>query len=167
MSENNYQIRWMIKKNLSEVLEIERESFEFPWMEEEFLCALRRRDCILMVANNYYNIHGFMIYEFHESKFNVINFAVKPEYRRIGIGRTMIDKLKNKIDIQRRNEITMLVRDSNLGGQLFLKSQEFKATNVFRNAFENYDNSNDDGYLMSYNVDRCSERFDNIYLKAS
>ncbi len=44
------QIRWMIRRDMAEVLRIERESFEYHWTEEDFLCCLRQRNCIGMVA---------------------------------------------------------------------------------------------------------------------
>ncbi len=31
------QIRWLIRRDMDEVLAIERSSFQFPWTEEEFL----------------------------------------------------------------------------------------------------------------------------------
>ena len=33
-------IRWMIRRDMPEVLEIERKSFEFPWFEEDFIRCL-------------------------------------------------------------------------------------------------------------------------------
>ena len=43
-------IRWMIRRDMAEVLDIENESFEFPWQEEDFLRCLKQRNCIGMVA---------------------------------------------------------------------------------------------------------------------
>ena len=43
-------IRWMIRRDMPEVLDIERDSFEFPWSEEDFMRCLRQRNCIGMVA---------------------------------------------------------------------------------------------------------------------
>ncbi|MEM1305855.1 MAG: ribosomal-protein-alanine N-acetyltransferase RimI, partial [Planctomycetota bacterium] len=43
-------IRWMIRRDMQEVLGIEQESFEFPWLEEDFIRCLRQRNCIGMVA---------------------------------------------------------------------------------------------------------------------
>ncbi|MEK6238743.1 MAG: ribosomal-protein-alanine N-acetyltransferase RimI, partial [Planctomycetales bacterium] len=43
-------IRWMIRRDMPEVLAIENSSFEFPWSEEDFLRSLQQRNCIGMVA---------------------------------------------------------------------------------------------------------------------
>ena len=42
-------IRWMIRKDLEDVLEIERACFEFPWGSDEFITTLRQRDCLAQV----------------------------------------------------------------------------------------------------------------------
>ena len=43
-------IRWMIRRDMPEVLQTEQESFEYSWTEEDFLRCLRQRNCIGMVA---------------------------------------------------------------------------------------------------------------------
>ena len=43
-------IRWMIRRDMPEVLQIEAASFEFPWLEDDFIRCLRQRNCIGMVA---------------------------------------------------------------------------------------------------------------------
>jgi len=45
-------IRWMIRRDMPEVLEIEDRSFEFSWSEEDFIRCLRQRNCIGMVAEH-------------------------------------------------------------------------------------------------------------------
>ena len=59
----NVHIRWMIRRDMPEVLEIEQSSFEFPWTEEDFIRCLRQRNCIGMVAEYDEKVVGFMIYE--------------------------------------------------------------------------------------------------------
>ena len=76
-------IRWMIRRDMPEVLQTEQESFEFSWSEEDFLRCLRQRNCIGMVAEQGERVIGFMIYELHKQKLHIINFAVHPQFRRI------------------------------------------------------------------------------------
>ncbi len=38
-------IRWMIRRDMTEVLAIEDGSFEFPWTEDDFIRCLRQRNC--------------------------------------------------------------------------------------------------------------------------
>ena len=53
-------IRWMIRRDMPEVLQAEQASFEFPWTEEDFLRCLRQRNCIGMVAEQGEKVVGFM-----------------------------------------------------------------------------------------------------------
>jgi ribosomal-protein-alanine N-acetyltransferase len=143
-------IRWMIRRDMPEVLAIEHASFEFPWCEEEFLRVLRQRNCIGMVAEYGERVVGFMIYELHRNKLTVLDFAVLPEFRRAGVGRQMLAKLVGKLSTHRRTRITLHVRETNLPAQLFFRIQGFRALEVSR---EHYADTGEDAYLMSYLLD--------------
>jgi [ribosomal protein S18]-alanine N-acetyltransferase len=141
------QIRWLIRRDMAEVLEIERSSFEFAWTEEDFLCCLRQRNCIGMVAEHDQRIVGFMIYELHKSSLHILNFAVAPDVRRLNVGGQMVDKLVDKLSQQRREEIVLEVRETNLSAQLFYRNCGFRAVCVLRN---HYDDTAEDAYVMRY-----------------
>ncbi len=143
------QIRWMIRRDMPEVLDIELQSFEFPWTEEDFLCCLRQRNCIGMVAERQERIVGFMIYELLKQQLHVLNFAVAPSARRQAIGAQMMDKLVHKLSQQRRHEIILEVRESNLPAQLFFRDQGLSACSVFRGY---YDDTEEDAYQMRYQL---------------
>ncbi len=89
-------IRWMIRRDMPEVLAIEDECFEFPWSEDDFVRCLRQRNCIGMVAEHDERVAGFMIYELHRNRLHILNFAVAAPFRRHGVGRQMVEKLIGK-----------------------------------------------------------------------
>ena len=140
-------IRWMIRRDMPEVLQTEQASFDFSWTEEDFLRCLRQRNCIGMVAEQGERVVGFMIYELHKAKLHILNFAVHPSFRRYGIGGQMVMKLISKLSSHRRTRITLEVRETNLPAQLFFRSQGFKAVRVLRSYYED---SGDDAFLMQY-----------------
>ncbi len=140
-------IRWMIRRDMPEVLAIEKESFEFPWHEEDFIRCLRQRNCIGMVAEHGERVVGFMIYELHKSRLHILNFAVAKGMRKRSIGRQMADKLASKLSSQRRTRITLEVRETNLSAQLFFRECGFKAIDVLRSYYED---SPEDAYVMQY-----------------
>ena len=142
-------IRWMIRRDMPEVLQAERQSFEYAWTEDDFLRCLRQRNCIGMVAEHDDRIVGFMIYELHKNRLHVLNFAVAPAYRRSGVGAQMVSKLVGKLSSHRRSKITLAVRERNLAAQVFFRSQDFKATKVLRNYYED---SGEDAFQMEYRV---------------
>ena len=138
-------IRWMIRRDMPEILEIEENSFEFPWSDEDFIRCLRQRNCIGMVGEVDDQIVGFMIYELHKTRLHVLNFAVRPDCRRRGVGMQMAEKLLSKLSFQRRNRILLEVRETNLDAQLFFRSVGFRAVSVLRDF---YDDTIEDAYLM-------------------
>ena len=140
-------IRWMIRRDMPEVLEIENRCFEFPWFEEDFIRCLRQRNCIGMVAEFEEQVVGFMIYELHKTRLHILNFAVHPDFQRSGVGSQMISKLVSKLSFQRRTRVLLEVRETNLEAQLFFQDSEFRATSVLR---EYYDDTPEDAYVMEY-----------------
>src|SRR2546428_4802279 len=151
-------IRWMIRRDMPEVLHIEQQSFEYAWTEEDFLRCLRQRNCIGMVAEHGEKVVGFMIYELHKNKLHILNFAVHPGCRRYGVGAQMVAKLISKLSSHRRTRITLEVRETNLAAQLFFRQQGFRALRVMR-AF--YEDSGEDAFLMQYRLaDDTGEEFE-------
>jgi ribosomal-protein-alanine N-acetyltransferase len=61
----------------------------------------------------------------------------------------MVAKLISKLSSHRRTRITLEVRETNLGAQLFFRSQGFRAVRVLR-AF--YEDSGEDAFLMQYKL---------------
>lgn len=140
-------IRWMFKRDMPQVLEIEAESFEFPWSEDDFHRCLRQRNCIGMVADRAGEIVGYMIYELHKNRLHVLNFAVAARCRRQGIGRQMAERLIAKLAPERRTRIVLEVRETNLTAQLFFRALGFRAISVLRG---HYEDTPEDAYVMQY-----------------
>jgi ribosomal-protein-alanine N-acetyltransferase len=128
--------RWMVRRDMPEVLAIESLCFERPWTEEDFIRPLRQNNCIGMVIEAQEQIHGFMLYELHKNELRLLNFAVHPASQRQGFGAAMIRKLVSKLSQQMRRRIVDEVRETNLPMQLFLRSQGFQCIGVNRNAFD-------------------------------
>ena len=137
-------IRWMIRRDMPEVLSIEKGSFEFSWDEDDFIRFLRQRCCIGMVAEHGEQVVGFMVYELHRKRFHLLRFAVHPDVRRQGVGAAMVAKLRSK---QSRPTIRFEVRETNVPAQLFLQTFGFRAVAVLRGF---YDDTDEDAYVMEY-----------------
>ncbi|MCE9632180.1 MAG: ribosomal protein S18-alanine N-acetyltransferase [Planctomycetia bacterium] len=137
----------MIRRDMSEVIGIEQQAFEFPWSEEDFTRCLRQRNCIGMVAELADSVVAFMIYELHRSRLHMLNFAVTRSHRRLGIGTQMMEKLVGKLTPDRRGRIVLEVRETNLPAQLFFRSLGFRATSVLKDF---YQDSTEDAYMMQY-----------------
>jgi len=140
-------IRWMIRRDMPEVLAIEQECFEFSWHEDDFVRCLRQRNCIGMIAEASERVVGFMVYELHKHRLHILNFAVHEQFRRRGIGTQMARKLISKLSHDRRSRIMLEIRETNLSAQLFFRSLSFRAVSVLRKFYED---TPEDAYLMQY-----------------
>ena len=143
-------IRWMIRRDMAEVFRIENQIFEFPWSEDDFIRCLRQRNCISMIAEYQEKIVGFMIYELHRNRLHILNFAIAPEFRRMSVGRQMIEKLIGKLSHQRRSRILLEVRETNLAALIFFRELGFRAISVLKDF---YVDTTEDAYLMQYRVE--------------
>lgn len=146
-------VRYMIRRDLEECLVIEKRSFEFPWTEEDFLTSLRQRNCIGMISEERQAIVGYMTYELLMKRIHVTNFAVHPEFRHQGVGTQMVGKLIRKLSQQRRQEIVLEVRETNLSAHLFFRSMGFLADPVILRKW--YYDTDEDAYQFFYQLSDC------------
>lgn len=160
-NEIRVHIRWLVSRDMEEVLDIEQESFEFPWTEEDYTRCLRSRNCIGMVAEYNEQVVGYMIYELGKNKIQLLNLATTDHFRRCGVATQMIAKLTGKLSLQRRNRITFEIRETNLSAQLFFRSMGFRATQILKNYYEEMQ---EDAYLMQYRY--MPEADSNVYTNA-
>lgn len=146
--------RWFIHKDLESVLEIEQASFDHPWTERDFRAVFRIRETMGHVAepnDSRCRVAGFMITELKKRRIDLINLAVAPDCRRMGVGQQMLGHLIGKLHPGQRTAITAVVRESNLGGQLFFRDTGFVAVRVLRGYYQD-DGDGEDGYLMEYRI---------------
>ena len=137
-------LAWMIRADMEDVLEIEAYSKQdHPWNQDTFQSILRDRSAIGMVARQYDptapvppadsprgKVLGFCIYLLEKQSLHVLNLSVHCDYRFFGIGRQIVEKLKAKLSLQKRRQVTIPVPERNLGMQLFLKQCGFRARGV-------------------------------------
>jgi len=147
-----HHIRWFIRRDVPEVLEIEGLSFEFPWIESDFTEELQNRNSIGMVVESEDKVVAYMIYRLHKNKLEVVNFAVHPENRRSGIGSKMMNKLINKLTSQRRSSIEVECDDAKTGMHLFLRSKGFRCSKIRRNVFVDSEGIKRDNYQFEFLV---------------
>jgi [ribosomal protein S18]-alanine N-acetyltransferase len=153
---NNCQIRWMIRRDTERVMEIENER-PHPWDIETLIDCLRSRECIGMVAeqtvsSKHYSqdlICGFMVYELRPRRIQLLKLGVADDFRLGGIGRAMLEKLKTKLEDRRRCELRAFVRETNLDGQLFLRSCGMKATRIVEDLYDTGEHAYDFVYRRS------------------
>jgi len=141
------RIGWLASRDMPEVMRVERASFENAWTKDDFLRCLRQRNAIGFVAESNNNIVGFLIYELHRTRLHILNFAVHPAARRLGVGQQLIELLIHRLHGHYREKITLAVRERNLAAQKFFRAMGFKAIKLLRHYYED---SGEDAYQMEY-----------------
>ena len=131
----------MIRKDMPPVQMIEMLSFDDPLSEEKLCETLRKKNCIGMVAEHNEKIVGFMIYELHNTKLHILNFAVHPLLRRQGVGRQMADQLIGKLSTHRRKRILVEADETNRDTQEFWAAQGFIANGILPKFYDNGENA--------------------------
>ena len=144
---SKYHVRWMVRRDMAEVLDIEKLAFEFPWFEDDFIKVLRQRNAIAMIAEAGERVVGFKVYELYTNRIHLLNIAVHPDFHGMGVGGTLMSNLLGKLSEGRRVRITTEVRERNLDAQLFFKRFGFRATSVLR---DYYDDSDEDAYFFCH-----------------
>ena len=128
-------VRWMFSRDHADVFAIDRECFAEHWSDDDFLSALRQRNCNGMVVEHNHAVVGFMVYELHSKHLQVLRFAVHSNFQYQGFGRAMFAKLLDKLEQQGRTGLRIVIRESNIDGQLYFKSLGFKCMDIRRNYF--------------------------------
>lgn len=123
-------IRWMIRSDLDCVMAIEKDVFDHHWSREEFLIALRQANCVGMVAERNGEVVGYMVYELHKNRIELLNIAVRPRSQRLGVGAALVERLKSKLDPQKRRKIVCELRERNVDGQLFFRDAGFRCVSI-------------------------------------
>ena len=84
-TERPTELRPMTRKDIPQLLEIERASFRTPWDENRFLEAVDSRSgfkCVVLEDDS--RVLGYFIVEIHARTLHISNLAVHPRHRRHG-----------------------------------------------------------------------------------
>jgi len=154
MVDAQVHIRWVIRRDMEEVMRIENACFEFPWSEEDYHRVLTDRSSIGLVAEVNECVVASVMYELCPNAIRVLNFAVRPDCQRRGIGTALVNKLKGKLSNDRRRRITLHTRETNIAAQKFFSSQGFRAIGIAKEFY--LDSPEEDAYLFQYRLPVCT-----------
>jgi ribosomal-protein-alanine N-acetyltransferase len=122
-------VRWLIRRDMPEVLAIENE-LPSPATEKEIIDCIRQRTMIGMVVEYEGLVVGYMIYELLKEKLRIHQLAVAKSHRRKGCGTALVQKIIRKLGDKNRTSIDIQVSDGNFELIGFLKSLGFFITSM-------------------------------------
>jgi len=126
--------RPMIEDDISEILEIERLAYTFPWTDTIFQNCLRVGYCS-WVLDRHRMITAYGVMSVAVGECHILNLCVRPESQGLGIGQTMLDFL---LDIAREHKAEMAlleVRPSNHIAKRLYSGAGFNEVGLRRNYY--------------------------------
>ncbi len=125
-------------EDLDAVMEIERQAFPQPWTPGLFLHELKlpfSKTILARVANGSQRVLGYVCRWLVGDEAHILNLAVHPERRRVGIGRALIELVLQEAQQQGARTVTLEVRRENTTALALYRSLGFTERGVRRNYY--------------------------------
>jgi ribosomal-protein-alanine N-acetyltransferase len=119
--------RWLSGGDLGAIAAIEAASFPHPMGAGELDLLRMSQGVSGLIAEYNGLVAGFVFYGFNRGWLELHDLAVHPELRRHGVGRQMMDWLKQKVERNGRRQMTATLRETNLLGLAYLKACGWRA----------------------------------------
>lgn len=139
------EIRWMTPRDVPDVADVEAVSFADPWSNADFDRFALLRNAMVLVAIDRTRVVGYAAFELRPDRLEVRRLAVAPDRRREGIGRLLMARVFAKLRVDRRRTLTVVVRERNVAGCLFLRKLGLGWTETLRG---HYRETGEDAYVM-------------------
>jgi ribosomal-protein-alanine N-acetyltransferase len=110
-------IQRMSSDDVDEVTRLEKLCFSDPWIKSCFLDELEHQFSIPLVVKIAQKIVGYACLWHVDDQLEIANFAVSPEFRRKGIGRTLMENVLGEAEKRACISVILSVRKSNLAAR--------------------------------------------------
>jgi [ribosomal protein S18]-alanine N-acetyltransferase len=148
------KIRNATNRDLAQIVEIERLSFDNPWSRESFLRELSlpfSRTTVAITTNGASEaIVGYLCRWLVADECHILNVAVHPTARRIGIGDHLMADAIGEAKREKARFVTLEVRRSNFAARSLYRKLSFEE----RRLRKNYYGSGEDAIVMELRLDR-------------
>ena len=123
-------------EDIPAVHEVEVQSFSIPWSEKAFEESLGYSHAIFLVAEWNGSIAGYggIDQVFHEG--DIINVAVAEKYRRMGVGKALMQGIISVAAERDIQDLTLEVRESNQAAIHLYSSFGFISAGIRKNFYE-------------------------------
>ena len=127
-------IRPMIEQDVISIINIEKNSYDFPWSETIFQDCLRAGYSSWVIENNKILIgYGIMLITSDES--HILNLCVHPDYQSMGVGKQLLDYFLFLARRQNIHRIFLEVRPTNFRAIRLYISMGFNEIGKRRNYY--------------------------------
>jgi len=137
---------FVVRSDLGRIAELEALCYRAPWDENALLHHVRAHPVGITVHHGAVLV-GYALYQLRPRSIGICRLGVHPACWRRGFGSALVAKLVSKLAPGRRTSATIVVRETNLQGQLFLRGRGFRAVKLVREA---YADTGEDAIAMMY-----------------
>lgn len=140
-------IRKMFKKDISDVAKLDSRNYPFKYAYDEHRVAaylFAAASLCFVVENGDKKVVGYCIASMKNTKIVLHRLVIDSGVRRKKLGTSLINLLKDRCT-KSRDFIEHSIIETNLEGQLFLKSLGFEAVEVRKEDWDQHD-----GYIMEW-----------------
>ncbi len=130
------QIVPMTDAHVPQIAALEKECFSDPWSERSIASELNNPLSLWLTALDGDRVAGYIGSQTVLGESDMMNLAVSPEYRRQGIGRTMVTVLIERLRQAGSHSITLEVRASNLPAGKLYESLGFSQVGLRKGYYE-------------------------------
>jgi ribosomal-protein-alanine N-acetyltransferase len=140
-------LRRLELRDLNAIEQIERESYPTPWSRSMFAGELAKPSSLSLGAFDAESdeLVGYLVISRYVDAWHVMNVAVRHDYRRRGVARTLLDRLFQLTAGDGRRGYTLEVRVSNQGAIKLYEALGFVARGVRRGY---YTDNREDALIM-------------------
>lgn len=141
--------RLIKEEDVDEIFEISSLSFKTPWSYESIKSEINNPLAKYIVALDLDNkkIIGFIGAWIIASEADIVNIAVHPKYRSLGIGSKLLSSFIELGSNEDWYKITLEVRENNLSAQKLYSKYNFKVDGIRKNYYED---TKENAILMSH-----------------
>ncbi|MGC2423582.1 MAG: ribosomal protein S18-alanine N-acetyltransferase [Nitrospirota bacterium] len=123
--------------DLTEVMELEREIFSWPWTEELFLDELNRDYSFILLAREPSGfLVGFICFWMLIDEMHILNLGVRTRYRRLKVASKLVREGLRFCYERGARAATLEVREKNHAAISLYKSMGFQEAGLRKNYYE-------------------------------
>lgn len=141
-------VRRATAADLPALLDLERRSFATPWPEGAFARELELPQAeVWLVEDHGGDVVGYVDLWLLEGEVEILNVAVDPQRRRGGIGRALLDKVRERLDEHDAEAVFLEVRRGNEAAIGLYRACGFHQVGLRKRY---YQDNGEDAVLMSW-----------------
>lgn len=148
LPQTSFFLRLMEERDLPFVMKIERLSFSYPWLESTFRGEVNNRGIsfpFVVVQRNQDKIIGYIIFWLMGEKAQISNFAIHPDFRRLGVGEKVLIRIMAQIRKYGAKSVILEVRPSNFAARRLYGKYGFKSLGIRK---DYYRDPEEDAFVM-------------------